>query len=219
MPRPSKEEEVNFVTLMKDSGRRKAKDPNSDRKSVHYESIPEDIPVMGPIDEELEASPPQQDIPVLDLNDETRKRRKTKGREGAGRRKETHSRLDTLNSRKNTESGLRELEVEAENRRLKEELKRSQEAINLMLGVLKSNPKLEKFRMQAEKILHGETAALASEYGNAGKDSRKSEGSRFFPTLSFNSHGSIMKDYMLVAAKQARRTASSSRGVLRERER
>lgn len=60
---------------------RDSRDPYSERKSVHYDIIPEDIPVMGPIEEEYETAAPQQDIPVLDLNnDETRKRRKTKGR-------------------------------------------------------------------------------------------------------------------------------------------
>jgi hypothetical protein len=37
---------------------------------------------------------------------------------------------------------------------LKSELKKSQEAISLLIGAVRSNPKLDKFRVQAEKILH-----------------------------------------------------------------
>ena len=44
--------------------------------------------------------------------------------------------------------------MENENKLLKSELKKSQEAISLLIGAVRSNPKLDKFRVQAEKILH-----------------------------------------------------------------
>jgi len=59
------------------------------------------------------------------IDEETRKRRKTRGGKDS-KRKETHSRLDTLGSRKNTESGLKELEMELENRKLKEQVRKSE---------------------------------------------------------------------------------------------
>lgn len=44
--------------------------------------------------------------------------------------------------------------MQNENRILKSELKKSQEAISLLIGAVRSNPKLDKFRVRAEKILH-----------------------------------------------------------------
>lgn len=54
------------------------KEAQSDRKSVQYEKILEEIPVMA-ADEEGTYDLPQQEIPVLDINDDTRRRKKTKG--------------------------------------------------------------------------------------------------------------------------------------------
>jgi hypothetical protein len=43
------------------------------------------------------------------------------------------------------------------------ELKKNQEAISLLMGAVRSNGKLEKFRVQAEKILTGNMqASMAS---------------------------------------------------------
>ena len=47
-------------------------------------------------------------------------------------------------------------ELEQENKQLKSDLKKSQEAISLLIGAVRSNHRLDKFRVEAEKILHGE---------------------------------------------------------------
>ena len=46
-------------------------------------------------------------------------------------------------------------EVEQENNSLKVQLKKNQEAISLLMGAVRSNGKLQKFRAQAERILTG----------------------------------------------------------------
>lgn len=74
----------NFISLMKDAPEKNLanskvrKEAQSDRKSVQYEKILEEIPVMA-ADEEGTYDLPQQEIPVLDINDDTRRRKKTKG--------------------------------------------------------------------------------------------------------------------------------------------
>lgn len=44
-----------------------------------------------------------------------------------------------------------------------------------------------------------------------GKEGRKSDSNRYFPTLSFNNHKSVLKEYMIDAAKMARKTGGSTR--------
>lgn len=75
-PRQSTNEDVNFVSLRKESvqqqqerlvAARARKDMQSDRKSVHYEDIPEEIPLMPEVDsqEGTYAPPSQQEIALM----------------------------------------------------------------------------------------------------------------------------------------------------------
>lgn len=53
-----------------------------------------------------------------------------------------------MGSRKNTESGLKELEMEIENRKLREQVRKSEEVIMMMLNAIRTYPKVEKVREQ-----------------------------------------------------------------------
>jgi hypothetical protein len=44
--------------------------------------------------------------------------------------------------------------MEQENKSLKMELKKQEEALSLLIGAVRSNGKLDKYRVQAERILH-----------------------------------------------------------------
>ena len=81
------------------------------------------------------------------------------------------------------------------------ELKKNQEAISLLMGAVKSNGKLEKFRAQAEKILTGNMqSSIASR-----KEEEKKEEGLMLPRINLRNQ-SIMHDYLLSAAKRAKKS-------------
>ena len=70
----------------------------------------------------------------------------------------------------NEGSNIKEIEeVEQQNNVLKTELKKNQEALSLLMGAMKSNVKLDKFRVQAEKILTGNMQASMASKKDEGK--------------------------------------------------
>ena len=70
----------------------------------------------------------------------------------------------------NEGSNIKEIEeVEQQNNVLKTELKKNQEALSLLMGAMKSNVKLDKFRVQAEKILTGNMQASMASKKEEGK--------------------------------------------------
>lgn len=96
--------------------------------------------------------------------------------------------------------------METENQKLKSELKKNQEAISLLIGAVRSNPKLDKFRVQAEKILHNqhtETYPKTTYQPEKKFVEKKEESALLLPKIKIK-HQSIMHDYLLEAAKKAR---------------
>jgi hypothetical protein len=93
--------------------------------------------------------------------------------------------------------------VEYENNSLKVELKKNQEAISLLLGALRSNTKLDKYRIQAERILAGNNmqASMASKK----EEEKKEEGALMLPRIQLK-HQSIMHDYLLSAARRGKKS-------------
>jgi hypothetical protein len=86
---------------------------------------------------------------------------------------------------------------------LKSELKKSQEAISLLIGAVRSNPKLDKFRVQAEKILLNAENNPKMVANQEFKIEKKEESPLLLPKLKIK-HQSIMHDYLLEAAKKAK---------------
>lgn len=92
-------------------------------------------------------------------------------------------------------------EVEEENKSLKVELKKNQEALSLLLGAVRSNGKMDKYRVQAERILHG----MEESRGRAGEQRGKEEEKTvMLPKITMR-HQSIMHDYLLAAARRTRK--------------
>jgi hypothetical protein len=74
----------------------------------------------------------------------------------------------------------------------------------LLIGAVRSNPKLDKFRVQAEKILHN---AENNQRGSVNQEikivEKREESPLLLPKLKIK-HQSIMHDYLMEAAKKAR---------------
>lgn len=79
-------------------------------------------------------------------------------------------------------------------------MKKNQEAISLLIGAVRSNAKFDKFRVQAERILHGASKDHAESRGK--KIEEEAEKPSMLPKLKLR-HQSIMHDYMFGAAKRA----------------
>lgn len=74
----------------------------------------------------------------------------------------------------------------------------------MLIGAVRSNPKLDKFRVQAEKILHNaENNARGSVNHEVKIVEKKEESPLLLPKLKIK-HQSIMHDYLMEAAKKAR---------------
>lgn len=82
------------------------------------------------------------------------------------------------------------------------ELKKNQEAVSLLMGALRSNVKLDKFRVQAEKILSNNQmqASMASR-----KEEEKKDEGLMLPRIQLK-HQSIMHDYLLAAARKGKKS-------------
>ncbi len=74
----------------------------------------------------------------------------------------------------------------------------------MLIGAVRSNPKLDKFRVQAEKILHNaENNPRGSLNHEVKIIEKKEESPLLLPKLKIK-HQSIMHDYLMEAAKKAR---------------
>jgi 5-hydroxyisourate hydrolase-like protein (transthyretin family) len=93
------------------------------------------------------------------------------------------------------------MEMEQENKSLRMELRRKEEALSLLIGAVRTNGngKLEKYRMQAERILHGQESMRLKE------EEREEERGSMLPKIHMK-HQSIMHDYLLAAARRGKKT-------------
>jgi hypothetical protein len=81
------------------------------------------------------------------------------------------------------------------------ELKKSQEAVSLLMGAVRSNGKLDKYRQQAEKILSGN---LQGSVVSRKEEEKKEENALMLPKIHLRNQ-SIMHDYIISAALRAKK--------------
>lgn len=73
-----------------------------------------------------------------------------------------------------------------------------------MIGAVRSNPKLDKFRVRAEKIMHNyENNQKVLQIQESKVAEKKEESPLMLPKLKIK-HQSIMHDYLLEAARRAK---------------
>ena len=138
------------------------------------------------------------DLLLLDLSPEEklRKEPKAKNKSSNGRGKK---RLFDENSEGIEEPESKEVDAGlSENQELKQELRKNQEAISVLLGGMKSNKIMKKYQAKAEKILGGK-AEIERQKAEP-KSEELVEG--MLPSLKLH-HQSMMHDYIFGCARRA----------------